>query len=192
MKAQVAFCLLAASCCTSAMAQSDSLEACIEDGAFCSEGEPLTFDNPCGPDFYFFRGRVSWAPLRNTGPVTISVWTHSSALPLYVKVAPITAGYPDTTCVTYFPGAVVFAAHGAPQCEGVWEVIGPLSLDLYVRPGAAYALILEGFETPPVPPGGQPYRSAAVRCVRVIPHRRSTVLSTPWPKVKILYGGASR
>jgi hypothetical protein len=173
-------------------ALSDSLDTCIEDSAFCSERPLSTFENPCGPDFTFVRGRVAWRPLRNTGPVTISVQTRSSALPLYVKVAPITAGYPDSVCVTYFPGAVVLVAHGAQQCEGVWETIGPISLDLFVRPGAPYLLVLEGLETLPIPPSNLPLRSAAVRCVRVTPFRRSPAQSSIWGRVKMIYGVPAR
>jgi hypothetical protein len=125
--------------------------------------------------------------LRNDGPVTISVLTRSSVLPLYVTIAPITTGYPDSVCVTHFPGAVAFAAHGAPQCDGVWETIGPLSLDLYVRRGASYLLVLHGLETPPQLPGGQPYRSAAIRCVRVTSQGTGAVTPSLWQSVKQRY-----
>jgi hypothetical protein len=133
----------------------------------------------CPRHFEIFYGRVAWYPIRNVGPVTISVETFAHFLtrfPLYVEVVPIDdrIGVCDNA-----PGNVVMVARGGQSPCGTWETVGPIDISPVVPIGSNYALRLRFFGSP----GGE---SPAVGCVRVTPNA-TAVLPSAWTTVKGLY-----
>jgi hypothetical protein len=172
----------------SALAQDVALDRCLGDGEFCSETVDAVVDSSCGDVYYAYRGRLSWEPLRNAGPVTIAVRTHRKnfrvAFPLYVELV----AFVDTVaCSTDRPAiSVVLVAHGTHQCEGIWESVGPIDLTEHSIPlGALYRVQLEFFAS--LPDVHEVNRtSVGVSCVRVTP-ATSAVRAATWGAVKAMY-----
>ncbi len=172
------------------LAQEVELDHCLLDGGFCGETPVAVVDSSCGQVFYAYRGRLSSAPLRNAGPVTIAVQTHRKNLltsfPLYVEIV----AFIDTTleCETRSAISVVLVAQGTYQCEGIWESVGPIDLTEHSIPlGALYRVQLEFFATAPNVHGV--FRSSVgVSCIRVTAHPETTsVRPGSWTVLKSLY-----
>lgn len=168
-------------------AQDADLEHCLRDGGFCSETPAAVVDSSCGQVFYAHRGRLAWAPLRNTGPVTIAVQTRRKDLrtvfPLYVELV----AFLDTLeCDTRAPISVVLVAQGTFQCDGIWESVGPIDLTRHSIPlGSNYRVQVEFFTT--VPDDHGVFRSSVgLSCIRVTSHP-TAVTPGSWSRLKSLY-----
>jgi hypothetical protein len=170
-----------------ALAQEVELDNCLRDGGFCSETPAAVVDSSCAEVFYAHRGRLSWAPLRNAGPVTIAVQTRRRNLlttfPLYVEIV---AFVDSLECDTEPAISVVLVAQGTSQCAGIWESVGPIDLTRHSIPlGAPYRVQLEFFATAPDDHGV--FRSSVgVSCIRVTSHP-AVVAPTSWGWFKSLY-----
>ena len=172
------------------LAQEVELDHCLRDTEFCSETPVAVVDSSCGQVFQAYRGRLSWAPLRNAGPVTVEVQTHRKNLltsfPLYVEIV----AFIDSTleCETRSAVSVVLVAQGTYQCGGIWESVGPIDLTQHSIPlGALYRVQLEFFATLPDVHGV--FRSSVgVSCVRVTTHPDPTAVRPgSWTVLKSLY-----
>jgi hypothetical protein len=164
------------------------LSTCVDDSAFCAETSVSRTDPSCGVSFYYRRGRMTWGPFRNRGPISVAVFTRttfSSPLPLFVEIVQYPVNDPDSTCSTTLSGRLLFEAQGAIQC-GVWETFGPLDLGVIVPAGERYAVAVEGIESPPDPRGDIVFHSVWFRCIRVT-MSSTNVRSMSWWQVKRLY-----
>ena len=174
---------------SSALAQETELEECLDQGTFCSESAPILMDESCGEKFYRFRGRITWPPLLNVGPVTISVRTRAllfqTPYPLYLEIIARDSTFPDE-CVTYIGGSVILVGQGANQCGGTWETFGPVDLRGFGVPiGGQYnlqAVFFEQFGHHPV------LHSVGLSCIRVTAHPDTTAVAPgSWSQLKSLY-----
>ena len=124
------YAILASFAAAPSTAQQTELHSSFEEGTYCSESPPDTLDAvglDCGVTFYQFTGRVSWPPLTNAGPITISVHTLDTPFtpfPLYIELR--SADLQD--CTTLTAGTVVLVANSLRHCGGVRETIGPIDL----------------------------------------------------------------
>ena len=172
-----------------AFAQEAELEHCLRDGGFCSETPAAVVDSSCGQVFYAHRGRLTWAPLRNDGPITIAVQTRRknnlTVFPLYVELV----AFLDTLeCETKAPISVILVAQGTGQCEGIWESLGPIDLTRHSIPlGTTYRVQVEFFTS--VPDDHGVFRSSVgLSCIRVTSHRDTTAVTrSSWSLLKSLY-----
>jgi hypothetical protein len=170
-------------------AQEVELDHCLRDGGFCSETPAAVVDSSCGQVFYAHRGRLTWAPLRNAGPVTIAVQTRRKNLltvfPLYVELV----AFIDTLeCETRSPISVVLVAQGTGQCEGIWESVGPIDLTRHSIPlGTEYRVQVEFFAT--IPDVHGVFRSSVgLSCIRVTSHADTTAVTySSWSLLKSIY-----
>jgi hypothetical protein len=150
-------------------AQETALRDCAGPGSTaCVYDSSFVVGESCGQTFYYYRDRISWPPLVNVGPVTISIsaWTPQEDLPLFVEVRSQSAGAPPDVCPGKYYADAVLIAHGSSQC-GVFESVGPLDLTrLGIPLGTRYYVVVEFFEYLPSP---QQLRSPGFGCINVTP-----------------------
>lgn len=160
---------------------------CVNDADgpnFCTvDSTAVLVGEGCGATFNRYHGVITWPPLRNTGPVTISVRTlatiHGTThLPLYIEVAEGVQG-----CRALRPGLVALVAQGVTLCGGVWESVGPIDLREYgTRLGDLYtirAVFLESL------PGTFTSHSIGFACIRV--SHPLAVAPATWSSIKVIY-----
>jgi|SRR5262245_40491532 len=160
---------------------------CVNDADgpnFCTADSTDVFvAEGCGATFNRYHGVITWPPLRNAGPVTISVQTlalisGTTHLPLYIEVAEGLQG-----CRALRPALVALVAQGATVCGGVWESVGPIDLKEYgIRLGDLYtirAVFLESL------PGTVNSHSVGFACIRV--SGRLAVAPATWSTIKVFY-----
>jgi len=177
---------------TAAWGQPDlptELEDCTGPSAeFCFDGAPALIDSGCGALFENYQGRIAWPPLRNVGPVTISVqarhtFTSQTFFPLYVEVQARRIDDPPI-CQDGLGGLVVLVARGADRCGGTWESIGPIDLVPFGVPlGSPYSVQCIFFRTTP---SDVTVRTVGFSCIRVTSHP-SILVSTSWGNVRTLF-----
>lgn len=166
------------------------LDDCIGPSSqVCSNPPTLLPGDSCGPAFYRFNGRIAWAPLKNIGPVTISIQTRRdrfTLLPLYVEVQANLSEVDTTTCRAGLGGVLLLVDQGGAPCGGTWTTIGPVDLRPFgVLPGRFYRIQLVFFETVPFPTGERG-TSPGFSCIRVRV-QPTGVASSTWTGMKQLF-----
>lgn len=112
-----------------------------------------------------------------------TLWLEGATLfPLYIEVAP----YRNQECSPDLTGRTVLVAHGARQCGGTTESIGPLDLTLLddIGLGELYYVQAVFFQTL-APPYPLRY-SVAMSCISVAP-APTAVEAAGWSRVKSIY-----
>jgi hypothetical protein len=180
------FCLLLIVGAGSAVAQPAELYSCNQAPDCGAHGFSVSDD--CG-SAEMYGSRALWYPLRNVGPITISLWSLGGFLqdlPLYVEIVPL----PDTLSANIcpaglpeLPGFAVAVARGVQICGGGWETFGPFDLTPIVPLGGTYGLQLEGLYRSD---GGQSFFTPGVSCVRIVTTPMQTEKRS-WGMVKRLY-----
>ena len=157
----------------------------------CAYDTSFVVDESCGKTFWYFRGCISWPPLVNIGPVTISVSTRAfrrdTLLPMAVEIRRQFLNDPPDACPqTNLSGSGVILARGIDQCGGGEESIGPLDLTrLGIPLGDRYYVLVQFFETLPTPPFPA-HRSPGLSCIRLTAEPSGVVPGT-FSQIKGLY-----
>jgi hypothetical protein len=173
-------------------AQETELEDCLGPNTrACSDSERFLVEDSCGAASYRFIGRVAWPPLKNVGPVTISVRTRAvsqvhTVFPLYFEIRGLHTFSDSTECRTRLAGVLLMEVQGGSDCGGTWTTIGPLDLRPFsVTLGEFYHLQCLFLETI-VDMFGFRFYSPGLSCIRIT-SEPSPVVESTWTKAKILF-----
>lgn len=173
-----------------AQAQQTILEDCIgPTSVVCSNPPVLLPGDSCGTPFYRFNGRIAWPPLKNVGPVTISIQSRRdpyTLMPLYVEIRNLVANEDTTACNPDTGGVLLLTDFGGAPCGGTWTTVGPFDLRPFgVRMGEFYRVQVAFFETRPWPTGERGY-SPGFSCIRLTAPPTPVAMQT-WGHVKRLF-----
>ena len=136
-------------------------------------------------------GRTWWGPLRNVGPIQVSVEAMPIGgpvenLPLFGEIR-LPLG--QSVCSRPFPGSLIWQTYGRDTCDpdSTWSTSPIIDISGFIPLGETYYFQLEGFAT--IGPDSSLADwawSPAVRCVRVRSFPVS-VLASSWGHVKSLF-----
>jgi hypothetical protein len=156
----------------------------------CREVQPLGVILDCGV-WYSNEGRTWWGPLRNAGPIQVSVEAYQfgagvEPLPLFAQIRePVGA----SLCSRPFPGTLIWQTYGRDTCDpdSMWSTSPVIDISGFLPLGETYYFQLEGFLSIPPDTSSTGLKwSPAVRCVRVRSFPVS-VLASSWGHVKSLF-----
>lgn len=184
--------LLCAAGANVSVAQDVELDDCLGPGSqMCTVSPAILVEDSCGSASYRFNGRIAWPPLKNAGPVTISVKTRivdrfATTFPMYVELG--TLGLNDSSvCITGRSSPLLLAVQDGRTCGGTWTSIGPINLEDYGVPQGEFYLIKCVFFETIANPLGQTLFSPGLSCIRVEANSRTYVQSMSWTHAKRLY-----
>jgi hypothetical protein len=174
-------------------AQQVELDDCVGPGSqMCTVSPIVLEEDSCGTASYRFNGRVAWAPLKNVGPITVSVKTRianrpQTIFPMYVELRGQGNLTDTTTCRTGLGASVLLVVQDGRSCGGNWTSIGPIELEHFgVSRGEYYRVQCVFFETI-VSPFGFIGFSPAFSCIRITRDETSPVAELDWTRVKQLF-----